>query len=135
MIWFGLVGKIKIANQTKPCSWVKKWSKYIQTKCVFLKFRLNQSTTFLLDWFGFEHSIVLDWAWLVEKKKSAWGGVTFATPRHVQVRPWQHIITSTGKTFLHFLFLYLCQFLMFFWNMTRNTRWRIFWRFLVMRHV
>jgi len=47
---FGLVGKIKTANRTKPCGWVKNWSEYIRTKCDFLRFAV-----FLLDWFGFEH--------------------------------------------------------------------------------
>jgi len=31
MLWFGLVGKIKTANWTKLCSWVKKWFEYIWT--------------------------------------------------------------------------------------------------------
>ena len=34
-VWFGLVGKIKTANRNKPCSCVKKWSIYIETKCIF----------------------------------------------------------------------------------------------------
>ena len=32
---FGSVGKIKTVNQTKSCGWVRKWSKYIQTKYGF----------------------------------------------------------------------------------------------------
>jgi len=35
LVWFDSVGKIKTANQTKPCDWVKKWSEYIRTKCGF----------------------------------------------------------------------------------------------------
>ena len=40
-VWFGLVDKIKTTNRTKPCGWVKNWSKCIRTKCGFG-----------LDWFG-----------------------------------------------------------------------------------
>jgi len=35
LVWFDSVGKMKTANQTKPCGFVKKWSEYIQTKCGF----------------------------------------------------------------------------------------------------
>jgi len=31
---FGLVDKIKTANWTKPCGWVKNWSEYIRTKLI-----------------------------------------------------------------------------------------------------
>jgi len=57
LVWFGSVGKMKTANQTKPCGWARKWSDYIRTKCSFLWFRfgLVRFAVFQLDWFGLEH--------------------------------------------------------------------------------
>jgi len=59
MLRFGSVDKIKTANRTKPCSWVTKWSEYIQIT-IFCSFGLSWFGLrfFLLDWFGFEHPCV-----------------------------------------------------------------------------
>ena len=53
LVWFSSVGKIKAINWTKPCGWVKRWSKYIQTKCSFMQFwfGLDRFAVFLLVWF------------------------------------------------------------------------------------
>ena len=52
MLWFGLVGKIKTANQTIPCGWVKNRYEHIQSKCDFFRFQfgLVRFAVFLLYW-------------------------------------------------------------------------------------
>jgi len=41
MLRFDSVGKIKTANHIESYDWVKKWSKYIRTKCSFWSFRFD----------------------------------------------------------------------------------------------
>lgn len=52
MLRFGLVGKIKTANQIIPCGWVKNQYEHIQIKCGFLRFQfgLVRFAFFSLDW-------------------------------------------------------------------------------------
>jgi len=61
---------MKTANQTKSCSWARKWSEYIRTKCGFLRFRfgLVRFTVFLLYWFGFEHPYSKSQNWKMIKE-------------------------------------------------------------------